>query len=408
VPEHDDEDAGASGPPPDPLDRVWLHPSELHSFLATSDSRPRPARRRNRVLAGLTAVAILAIATGVVVTLTGTFDTDSTAPLATGIDVFSSDRVPAEMVLIAGASIVTVHVARPDGITKASGVCIGDDTVLTSASALEGATGVAVMTSEDDRSLPAEAAGTDPQTDLALLQVDSLDVPPARLGSSENLREGEWVLGLAAGPRSRQHWVNIGSIGDFNRLFVTAAGTAVSGLIDTKTGAGRQHSGGVVLDRYGAVVGILTVPAGAAPSGLAVPIDLAREVVRELAATGTVTRAWLGVTGTDDTERTGGGAMVAEVAPSSPADDAGLVPGDVIIAIGEDQSTTLVSGISELLTEIRHRDPGSALELTVLRDGSQRHVPVELAEQTAPGGADTVATTTTTTTTATTVAVTSP
>lgn len=393
VPEHDDADTGGRGPP-DPLDRVWLHPSELHAFLAP-EPRPRPTWRRHRAPVGFAVVAVLVVVAGLVVTLMGTFNTDSTTPLATGIDVFSSDRVPADMVLVAGTSIVTVQVARPDGKTKASGVCIRDGKVLTTASALEGATSVTVVTSEDERPLAAEAAGVDPQTDLALLQVDALEAPPARLGSSESLREGDWALGLAAGPRSNQHWVNAGSIADFNRVFVTAAGTVVSGLIDTKTGAGRQHTGGAVLDRYGAVIGILTVPTGSAPSGLAVPIDLAREVVRELTTTGKVTHAWLGVSGFDETERAAGGALVAEVVPSSPAERAGLLPGDVIIATVEGRRTRSVSSMGELLTEIRQRDPGNALKLTVSRNGADRLIAVELGEQTASRAGDTVVTTTT-------------
>jgi serine protease Do len=347
------------------------------------------------VLIGASVVAATAIAVGLVLTLTDTLGGgDDATPGATGIEVLSSDRVPTDMVLVAGASIVTVQVARPDGMAKASGVCIADGLVLTSASAIDGATDVRVVTSDDDRRLVADSKGTDPQTDLALLEVDSLDAPPARLGSSAGLREGEWVLGLAAGPRAQQHWVNVGSVRNFNALFVTAAGTVLSGLIDTETGAGRQHAGGVVLDRYGSVVGILTVPAGAAPSGLAVPIDLARDVVGQLATKGKVTHTWLGVSGVDELDRTAGGVRIAKVAPSSPADRAGVLPGDVVISLADGRARTHVSGVDDLLTEIRTRQPGTALELTVLRDGGKLHLPVELAEPSAADAYDTVATTT--------------
>ncbi len=393
MPEHEDENGDASGPPPDPLDRVWLHPSELHSFLAASESRPRPVRRRRPALVGFALVGALAIAVSVVVFLTDVTGDDSSVPLATGVDAFSTDRAPADMVLVAGASIVTVQVARPDGTTKVSGVCIEEDVVLTSAHALEGATSVTVATS--DERLPAEAAGADPGTDLALLRVGALDVPPARLGYSDGLREGQWVLGLAAGAKADQHWVNVGTISEFDRLFVSPAGAIVAGLIDTETGAGRPHSGGVVLDRRGAVVGILTVPAGAAPSGLAVPINTARDVAQQLATTGTAAHGWLGVSGTDDTERAGGGARVDEVLPSGPADRAGLDDGDVVVAVSDGQATIAVSGIRELMTEVTRRRPGESLKLTVLRDGAKRHVPVELGEQTTPEATDTVATTTT-------------
>jgi S1-C subfamily serine protease len=393
VPEHDDDDSDASGPPPDPLDRVWLHPSELHSFLATPESRPRAARPRRTALVGLALVGALAIAIGLVVALTDVVDDDNGAPLATGVDVFSTDRVPPEMVFVAGASVVTVQVARADGTTKASGVCIEDGVVLTSAHALDGATAVTVATGQERH--PAEAAGADPGTDLALLRVDALEVPPARLGSSERLREGEWVLGLAAGAKADQHWVSVGAISAFDRLFVSPSGAVVAGLIDTETGAGRPHSGGVVLDARGAVVGILTVPAGSAPSGLAVPIDTARDVAQQLATTGTAAHGWLGLSGTDDTESAGGGARVVEVHPSSPAERAGLADGDVIIAVADGQVTVAVPGIRELMTEVTRRRPGNSLELTVLRDGAKRRLAVALGKQATPDAADTVATSTT-------------
>ncbi|MGH8984119.1 MAG: S1C family serine protease [Acidimicrobiia bacterium] len=391
MPEHDD-DSDASGPPPDPLDRVWLHPSELHSLMATPESRRSAARPRRTAFVGIALVGALAIAVGLLVALTDVVDDDSGTPLATGADVFSTDRVPAEMVLVAGASIVTVQVARADGTTKASGVCIEDGVVLTSAHALDGATAVTVATGQDR--LPAQPVGADPGTDLALLRVDALAAPPARLGSSDQLREGQWVLGLAAGARANQHWVNVGTISEFDRLFVSPAGGVVAGLIDTETGAGRAHSGGVVLDTRGAVVGILTVPAGSAPSGLAVPIDTARDVAQQLAATGTAAHGWLGVSGTDDTERASGGALVDEVLPSSPAERAGLVDGDVIVAVADGQATVAVSGIRELMTEVTRRRPGNSLELTVLRNGAKRRIAVVLGKQ-ATDATDTVATSTT-------------
>ena len=393
VPEHDDEDSDASGPPPDPLDRVWLHPSELHSFLATSESPPPPRRPRRTALVGFGVVSALAIAVGLVVLLTDVVDDRSSAPLATRVDVFPTDHAPADMVVVAGASIVTVQVALADGTTKASGVCIEDGVVLTSAHALDGATSVTVAT--DDARLPAETAGADPGTDLALLRVRALDVPPARLGSSDGLREGQWVLGLAAGARADQHWVDVGTISDFDRLYVSPAGAVVAGLIETATGAGRPHSGGVVLDSRGAVVGILTVPKGSAPSGLAVPINTARDVAQQLATTGTAVHGWLGVKGTDDTERAGGGARVEDVHPSSPADRAGLDDGDVVVAVADGQVTTAVSSMRELMTQVTRRRPGQSLKLTVLRDGAKRHLPVQLGEQKTPEAADTVATSTT-------------
>ncbi len=355
---------------------------------APSDSRGgRVARWLWPLVAGAAAVGLIVL---VVVTA---LDSDGDSPIPGGVAAFQSDEATARIIVAAGASVVTVHVARADGTTIASGVCVDKRSVLTSSHALEGATAITLVTA-DGRSIPALIAGRDPETDLALLRIGSDRLRVARLGSTDELREGYPVLALAAG--SEEHrWVSVGALRAFGELATTAAGTVVAGLMDTETGAGREHSGGAVLDPTGAVVGILTVPPDTPQSGLAVPIEVARDVAAQLAATGTATHAWLGVVGTDDEDRAGGGARVHEVAPASPAEKAGLVPGDVIVAVGDGSSTTSVSDMAELMGEVRRRRPGHTVELTVLRDGGQRHVPVELGEKESHGPADAIATTTT-------------
>ncbi|MGQ0805005.1 MAG: S1C family serine protease [Actinomycetota bacterium] len=391
MPDHDDEDDGASGPPPDPLDRLWFHPSELRSFLGSPTRSTRAPQHRRSALVGLAAAGALVATVGLVV-VSGALDSANDTALPGGIDALGGGAA-ARVVAIAGASVVTVQVTRADGTTTASGVCIDNEVVLTSAHALEGATAVTVV-AQDETSLPAVAAGADPETDLALLRVDSLAVPAARAGSSDDLREGHAVLAVATGTRSKPQWVSVGTVEGLDEFVVTAAGTVIVGLIDTGTSAGRRHSGGAVIDERGRLVGILTVPRGASP-GLAMPIDTARDVAEQLAATGKAAHAWLGVTGADETERAGGGARVDEVLPASPAEKAGIASGDVIVAVSDGESTTSVSSMADLMAEVRDRRPGHSLELTVLRDGAKRHMPVALSHKTGPDDADVLTTTTT-------------
>lgn len=391
MPDHDDEDDGASGPPPDPLDRLWFHPSELRSFLGSPTRSTRAPQHRRSALVGLAAAGALVATVGLVV-VSGALDSGNDTALPGGIDALGGGAA-ARVVAIAGASVVTVQVTRADGTTTASGVCIDNEVVLTSAHALEGATAVTVV-AQDETPLPAVAAGADPETDLALLRVDSLAVPAARAGSSDDLREGHAVLAVATGTRSKPQWVSVGTVEGLDEFVVTATGTVIVGLIDTGTSAGRRHSGGAVLDESGRLVGILTVPRGAA-SGLAMPIDTARDVAEQLAATGSAAHAWLGVTGADDTERAGGGARVDQVLPASPAEKAGIASGDVIVAVSDGESTTSVSSMADLMAEVRDRRPGHSLELTVLREGAKRHMPVALSHKTGPDDADVLTTTTT-------------
>ena len=389
MPGLDDDDDDASRPPPDPLDRIWFHPSEMRS-LAPGHVSTAPPRRTPRWLGPFAAGAV-AVGFIVLVVVTA-LDTGSDSPISPGVTGFQSAEATARIIATAGASVVTVQIARADGMSTASGVCVEKGSVLTSAHALEGATAITLVT-VDGTSFPALPGGHDPDTDLALLRIRPSVLPSARLGSSDDLQEGSPVLALAAGS-GEHHWVSAGTLRAFDELATTPAGTVLAGLMDTETGAENAHTGGAVVDPSGDVVGILTVPADESASGLAVPIDLARDVADQLADTGSVTHAWLGVVGTDDKARAGGGAHVDQVSPASPAEKAGLVTGDVIVAVGDDSSTTSVSAMAELMGEVRRRRPGHSLELTVLRDGGERRVPVELGAK-APGTvADAVATTT--------------
>jgi putative serine protease PepD len=389
VPGLDDEDDDASRPPPDPLDRLWFHPSEMRSLARDGGSTATPRRRTPRWLGPFAAGAV-AVGFIVLVVVTA-LDTSSQSPISPGVTGFQSAEATARIIATAGASVVTVQIARADGTSTASGVCVEKGSVLTSAHTLEGATAVTLVT-VNGASFPALPAGYDPDTDLALLRIPPSKLPPARLGSSDDLQEGSPVLGLAAGSDDN-HWVSAGTLRAFDELATTPAGAVLAGLMETETGAESKHTGGAVVDPSGEVVGILTVPSDAPASGLAVPIDLAREVADQLVDKGTVTHAWLGVVGTDDKDRAGGGARVDQVTPASPAEKAGLAAGDVIVAVGDDSTTTSVSAMAELMGEVRRRQPGRSLELTVLRDGGQRRVPVELGEKEPGTAPDAVATT---------------
>jgi putative serine protease PepD len=145
--------------------------------------------------------------------------------------------------------------------------------------------------------------------------------------------------------------------------------------------AGGEHSGGALVDNRGAVVGILVVPPDSSTGGLALPIDEARDVTAQLTARGSAEHGWLGVWATDDTDRVGGGARVQGVVPGSPADDAGLVEGDVIVEVGKPGSTTAISSVAQLMSEVGRRKPGEKTNVTLYRDRGKRRVSLELGDQ---------------------------
>jgi putative serine protease PepD len=251
--------------------------------------------------------------------------------------------------------------------------------IVTSAHALDGASAVAVVTS-DGRTLPADVVATDPVSDLAVLTADGRTTQPAQLGGSAGLEVGQQVVGIAAGS-GRRPWVDVGEIGSFNRAFVWGDGVSVPGLIQTNMTAGKEHSGGALVDSRGAVVGILVVPPDSSTGGLALPIDQARDVAAQLTARGSVEHGWLGVWATDDNDRAGGGARVQGVVPGSPADHAGMQQGDVIVEVGKAGTMTAVASVSQLMSEVGKRKPGDRVSVTLYRDRGKRRVGIELGDQ---------------------------
>jgi S1-C subfamily serine protease len=371
MPGDDPEDERSGGPPPDPSDRIWVHPTELTAFVATE--RRRPSARARWVALG-TGLAIVAAVAGVVTLLTRT---DSAPRATTATEIRAVHRIVASL----APSVVAVRVTRGDDTVKASGVCIQAGQILTSAHAVEGATAVVVVTG-DGHTLPATPAATDPVTDLALLTVDDTGrTYPAALGASNGLEIGQQVVGVAVSASGRHQWVDVGEISSFNRSFVWGPGVSVAGLIDTDMTAGEEHSGGALVDAHGNVVGILDVPPGSSTAGLAMPIDQARDVAAQLTARGSAAHGWLGVWATDDTDRPGGGARVQGVVPGSPADRAGVVQGDVIVEVGKPGTATAISGVTQLMSEVDRHKPGDRLNVTLYRDRGKRRYMVELGDQ---------------------------
>ena len=368
MPGNEPEDENSGGPPPDPSDRIWVHPTEMTSFVATT--RPRASRRGRWVAlaAGLTVVAAVA---GVVALMTVD---DSSAPPR--VRSGAIQRIVATL----APSVVAVRTTRGDETGRASGVCVQAGQIVTTAHAVDGADAVAVVTS-DGRTLPAAVDASDPVSDLAVLTVDGTSMQPAQLGASAGLQVGQQVVGVAASESGRHHWVDVGEIGSFNRAFVWGEGVSVPGLIQTNMTASGEHSGGALLDTRGEVVGILVVPPDSSTAGLALPIDQASDVASQLTARGSAEHGWLGVWATDDTDRTGGGARVQGVVPGSPAADAGLVQGDVIVDVGKSGTTTAISSVSQLMSEVGRRKPGEKLNVTLYRDSGKRRLGLELGDQ---------------------------
>jgi putative serine protease PepD len=397
--EPDDEEGLEPYRSPDDRERIWLHPSELGSLLPpTAGAAPGEPRRRRRrrgrsltvpVLSGMIGAAL---SLGILV-LAGGLDrpnADRVVERVTNLpvhDLAAPDGISALAAAVAPA-IVALRATTPTGDRFGSGLVFrSDGHVLTNFHLVDGATSIE-LTCANGQSHPAQQAGADPETDLAVLSlVEDTVMEPAVLGSARALRVGQTaiVVGAPGGPQGSPS-VTAGVIAGIGEV-VEVAGHPLYDMISTDAMIGPRASGGPLVDRSGAVVGITTRTGnGDGSLSLVIPIDLARRVAEQLIAVGRVAYPWLGVSGTDLDPWTakeygvGTGTLIRRVTPKSPADQSGLKMQDVVTAV----DNLPISTMNELMMLVRRHDPGDRVDLTVVRSGVKRNVKVRLTGT--PGG----------------------
>jgi S1-C subfamily serine protease len=374
-PEPDDP---ASGPPPNPLDRPWVHPSELSSFVATPDAPARETRPREWAV-GIGAAVAAVLATVLVLVAFGALGGRHRSPLPPPVVTNAGDVIDYSVAERVGAvvapSVVTVKVGGETTKPVGSGVVLKSDRVITAAHLLTGASDVEVSTTTGDN-LKARVVGVDPQTDLALLAITGGDLQLATLGSWSPPRVGQTVVAVTAA--GNHHRVGINVVSDLDVMVDTGTGIDVAGLLETGIAVSPDMAGGALVDPDGNLVGILTRPATTGPAGLAIPVALVRDVEDQLDSSGSsgkVTHGWLGVVcDPDDAEQPGGGARIDAVMSGSPAEKAGLQPGDVVVRA----DGSMVGGRPELVAAVRSLRPQDSLALQYERDGRTRALTVNL------------------------------
>ena len=256
--------------------------------------------------------------------------------------------------------------------------------ILTNYHVIEGADEIVVMLESDgkEKEYSATLIGSDSKTDIALIKInrkpgDNTEFPFLELGSSENLEVGEWVVAIG-NPFGLSHTVTVGVVSALGRSI--GAGP-YDEFIQTDASINPGNSGGPLINIDGQVIGINTAiisgnAGGNVGIGFAIPINIAKGILKDLKENGSVTRGWLGVMIqkiTPELEKSfslnqSEGALVGDVIPDGPAAKGGIKRGDVIINFNNQP----VSDMEDLPKIVAATNPGSAVDVEVIRDGVRK------------------------------------
>lgn len=270
-----------------------------------------------------------------------------------------------------------------------SGVIISEDGyIITNNHVIDKADEIEV-TLNDNRKFAAKLIGTDPQTDIALLKVEEKGLPYIPFGNSDELKVGEWVLAVG-NPFNLTSTVTAGIVSAKGRGGIGGEQGSIQSYIQTDAAINRGNSGGALVDINGQLVGINTAiysqTGDFAGYGFAVPVSIAAKVVADIKEYGTVQRAVLGVLIQDiavakeiEPEKTKNikvteGIYVADFAEQSPAKQAGVQEGDVIIEI----NNVKVRNVGELQDQVNRYRPGNKIKVKVVRNNSEKVIDVTL------------------------------
>ena len=270
-----------------------------------------------------------------------------------------------------------------------SGVIVSrDGYVLTNDHVVEGADEIA-LTLPGGRVAPARIVGTDPETDLAVLQADAQNLTPIVFGDSERIQVGDVVLAIG-NPFGVGQTVTMGIVSATGRTRLGI--NPIENFIQTDAAINPGNSGGALVDVNGNLIGvnsaIFSESGGSLGIGFAIPVSMAKQVLEQIIKQGRVERGWLGVEIEEITPELAeafklsgtSGALVTGVVRGGPAEKAGIKPGDVVRSIGG----KLVQDTEALLREITALPPGQRTELMAVRAGKEVLLTVEAGKRPAP------------------------
>jgi serine protease DegQ len=281
------------------------------------------------------------------------------------------------------------QVQRRSGL--GSGVIVsGDGYILTNNHVIEGADEIEVALN-DGRKFSAKVVGADPESDIAVLRINSDGkLPTITFGSSDKLRVGDVVLAIG-NPFGVGQTVTSGIVSALGRSHLGI--NTFENFIQTDAAINPGNSGGALVDSNGHLVGINTAiysqNGGSMGIGFAIPAALAKSVLEQIVRSGSVTRGWIGVEVQEITPElaesfnlrdSAHGALIAGVMRGSPADRAGIRPGDILLAV----AGKTVADAQVMLELIAAQMPGQPVKMRLRRDGKDIELNVTVGKRPKP------------------------
>ena len=236
----------------------------------------------------------------------------------------------------------------------------------------------------DRRELKAKVIGSDPRSDVALLKIDATNLPVVKLGDSENLKVGEWVMAIGS-PFGFDHSVSVGVVSAIGRNLPSENYVP---FIQTDVAINPGNSGGPLFNLAGEVVGInsqiYSRTGGFMGLSFAIPMSVASDVVKQLQDKGKVSRGWLGILIQDINRELAEsfgmkkpmGAVVLKILDNSPAEKAGFKIGDVVV----DFDGKTINRSSDLPIAVGRTPIGQSVKVKVIREGKTVELKVKIAE----------------------------
>lgn len=350
--------------------------------------RPENPRLFGKLLLAAVLGAALAIAALVgIETISGGDDATALADPAPAVEampaisLMDEEYSPTAVGEAVVPAVVTVEIGRqtPGGVVSqgsGSGVIIDPSGYIVTNDHVAGSAESLRVVLSDGRIYEATLIGTDPVTDLAVLDIDAGNLTAVEFGATDDMVVGDAAiaignpLGLKGGPS-----LTVGVLSAFGREVQTSSTSILYGMLQTDAPITQGSSGGALVDEGGRLIGITTAvgvsEVGIEGIGFATPIEIVRRVVDDILEDGIVAHALLGINGSTDFAETGDGGsrpvgvVVEAIEPGSAADTAGLLLGDVITAV----EGIGVDTMDELIASLRRLVAGDVVGLEILRGG---------------------------------------